>query len=248
MERILFITSGPGFIAKAMIKGLEEADFKLVITHPTMERVDFIRDLPENIMFYFENDISGYDNAFKVVKTVFSETQKKCNLYLVGTQSELNFASEMIPKSLVTRTFVRPISPKEVIQALREENGRGLNLKKILLVDDDPVLLRTEKAWLENNYDVYIASSGLDAISFLDENSVDLVLLDYEMPEMSGLKTFEVLKKKPSTSKIPVIFLTGKDDKETVMKVLEAKPENYILKTRPQAEIIQIIASDSVWI
>ena len=59
---------------------------------------------------------------------------------------------------------------------------------------------------------------------------MDLILLDYEMPILSGLETFRILRSEQMTIDIPVIFLTSKDDKKIVMRVLEGKPENYLLK------------------
>ena len=113
--------------------------------------------------------------------------------------------------------------------------------RKILIVDDDPILLRTMKAWLDQKYTVYMSNSGKDAIEFLKVNDVDLVLLDYEMPETSGLETFEIMKRDAELYRIPVIFLTAKDDRETVEKVLDAHPEKYILKTLPQIKITKSI-------
>ena len=71
----------------------------------------------------------------------------------------------------------------------------------------------------------------LNAISLLTQHHVDLILLDYEMPVVSGLQVLEMLRSEPATANIPVIFLTAKDDRETVMKVVAAHPEKYLLKT-----------------
>ena len=50
--------------------------------------------------------------------------------------------------------------------------------KRILVVDDDGMMLRTMKNWLSKKYDVYMANSGMNAISLLAKNRVDLILLD----------------------------------------------------------------------
>ena len=81
----------------------------------------------------------------------------------------------------------------------------------------------------------------MNAISFLATNRVDLILLDYEMPVISGLQVFEMLKTGDKTKDIPVIFLTGKDDKETVLKVISAKPEKYLLKNMPAEELLKAV-------
>lgn len=66
---------------------------------------------------------------------------------------------------------------------------------------------------------------------------MDLILLDYEMPVTDGPQVLEMLRSDDETKSIPVIFLTGKDDKESVMSVLALKPEGYILKTSGKEEI-----------
>ena len=63
----------------------------------------------------------------------------------------------------------------------------------------------------------------------------------FRSPVADGLQVFQMLKSEPSTANIPVIFLTAKDDKETVMKVLAAKPEKYLLKTLPPEELLKSV-------
>ena len=62
------------------------------------------------------------------------------------------------------------------------------------------------------------------------------------MPEMDGFETYEALRRfedENSRNHVPVIFLTGKDDKKTVMSVIAAKPESYMLKSIPPVVLIQ---------
>ncbi|MBQ7160066.1 MAG: response regulator [Treponema sp.] len=132
----------------------------------------------------------------------------------------------------------------EVINRLNiliTEEGEFHGKKRILVVDDDSTMLRTMNNWFSSKYEVFMANSGMNAISLLAQKKVDLILLDYEMPVVSGLQVFEMLKSEVATASIPVIFLTSKDDKETVMKVLAAKPEKYLLKTRPAEELIKSV-------
>ena len=86
-----------------------------------------------------------------------------------------------------------------------------------------------------------MASSGKIALSFLAQNPVDLVLLDYEMPVMSGPDVLKDIRNTQSIKDLPVIFLTAKDDKESVMKVVALKPEKYLLKSMPKEKLIAAI-------
>ena len=81
----------------------------------------------------------------------------------------------------------------------------------------------------------------MNALNFLKSRTVDMILLDYEMPVLSGLEVFRTLKSEQNTQSIPVIFLTSKDDKATVMRVLEVKPVNYIVKPIHPALLQQMV-------
>ena len=131
---------------------------------------------------------------------------------------------------------------KDVLAKLNPLFGDNLpDKRRILVVDDDSVMLRTMNNWLSKKYDVFMANSGMNAISLLAKQHVDLILLDYEMPVISGLQVFEMLQSESATADIPVIFLTAKDDKDTVMKVLSVKPAKYLLKTMPTEELMKSI-------
>ena len=111
--------------------------------------------------------------------------------------------------------------------------------KSILVVDDDPNYLSIVREWLKDTYKVYMANSGLQAIKWLGKNSVDLILLDHEMPVTSGPQVLEMLRSDEETKSIPVMFLTGKGDKESVMKVVALKPEGYFLKSIQRQELLE---------
>ncbi len=68
-------------------------------------------------------------------------------------------------------------------------------------------------------------------------NKPDLILLDYEMPITTGPQVLEMIRSNDSTADIPVMFLTGKGDKESVLRVLSLKPAGYILKTVDRTEL-----------
>ena len=111
--------------------------------------------------------------------------------------------------------------------------------KSILIVDDDPGYLGLVREWLRGTYKVYMANSGLQAIKWLGKNKVDLILLDHEMPITSGPQVLEMLRNDEETMSIPVMFLTGKGDKESVMKVVSLRPEGYFLKNIQKAELLE---------
>lgn len=121
---------------------------------------------------------------------------------------------------------------KKYLNARKEEPK-----KRILVVDDSDFARQAMKQLLENDYEVLMANSGLSAIRAIALNQPDLVLLDYEMPVCNGSQVLEMIRSEEDFRDIAVIFLTSRDDKESVEKVLSLRPTGYLLKTLKPAEI-----------
>ncbi|MCH5293417.1 MAG: response regulator [Treponema sp.] len=119
----------------------------------------------------------------------------------------------------------------------------GSARRKILVVDDDPLMLRAIRGWLSENYDVSVVTSAQTALAFLKKFVPDLILLDCEMPVTSGPQLFKILRDDAATSAIPVIFLTGKDDNQTLTEIHALGADGCILKTCRPDEINQSIAA-----
>lgn len=113
--------------------------------------------------------------------------------------------------------------------------------KHILVVDDNTMMLKTIKESLRENYEVATAISGKVALKFLENRTVDLILLDYEMPVESGPQVLEKLRANDATKDIPVIFLTGVKEESKIRKVLSMKPQGYLLKPIEHDKLIAAI-------
>lgn len=90
---------------------------------------------------------------------------------------------------------------------------------------------------LISDYDLIEASSSLSAIQKITINRPNLVLLDYEMPVCDGRQALEMIRSEKEIADIPVMFLTGRGDRESIKKVISLKPEGYLLKTMSDEEI-----------
>lgn len=102
--------------------------------------------------------------------------------------------------------------------------------KSILAVDDSGMELRNLRSILKDRYDLTFATSGNEALGLLEEKRFDLILLDYEMPMMSGSEFFKKVQKNDKMKDIPVVFLTGVSEKDRIMKVAVEHPAGYLLK------------------
>lgn len=100
---------------------------------------------------------------------------------------------------------------------------------KILLVDDDTKNLQVAMNILKD-YNVIYAQSGEKALELLEKNKFDLILLDIVMPTMNGFDVCSKIKNDDKTKKIPVIFLTVKDDEKDIVKGFEVGAVDYVTK------------------
>lgn len=102
--------------------------------------------------------------------------------------------------------------------------------KKILVVDDEETLCEALRFNLEaEGYNVDTAFSAEEALT-LELNSYNLIMLDVMMGEMSGTQLARLLKSRPETSAIPIIFLTAKDSVDDMVGGLELGADDYIIK------------------
>lgn len=102
--------------------------------------------------------------------------------------------------------------------------------RSIMAVDDDIINQMTLEAILSVNYDFTAVSSGPEALAQLPNQSVDLILLDINMPEMNGFEVLAALQANEATKDIPVIILTGDSDQETEVQGIQAGAFDFVHK------------------
>jgi diguanylate cyclase (GGDEF)-like protein len=108
---------------------------------------------------------------------------------------------------------------------------RNVKRPKILIVDDVPANIKMLREVLKSKYDIIFATNGRDAIELMESKKLpDLILLDIMMPEMDGYEVCRILKSDDLTAKIPIIFITSKDDEEDEIKGFELGAVDYVTK------------------
>ena len=117
-------------------------------------------------------------------------------------------------------------------------------MKHILLVDDNTTNLKMAAEVLKPYYELSMAKSGKQALTFLKKNKPDLIILDLLMPEMNGYETMEEIKLDPSSSDIPIIFLTADTQRESEIKSLQMGALDFI--TKPFEEDVMLARIDKV--
>jgi DNA-binding NarL/FixJ family response regulator len=114
--------------------------------------------------------------------------------------------------------------------------------KRLLVVDDEPNLLRAVAACLKTeDYEVTTARSGQEALLRVVESVPDLIISDIRMPGMDGYKLARQLRGSPRTALVPIVFLTAKDETADRIEGFRAGIDAYLTKPFEPDELIAVV-------
>lgn len=113
--------------------------------------------------------------------------------------------------------------------------------KKILIVDDEPEFAKLIKTRL--TAEGYLVDTAEDGQQGLDKVKAcpDLVILDVMMPNLGGIEFAKIIKESPQTAKIPIIFLTAKEDEQTRIDGIRSGADYFLTKPFDSAELLEVI-------
>lgn len=181
----------------------------------------------------------------------------------VGSKEELELV-QTFPGCEGMKNVTTPIPVRNIVAAINESLGispresvrpnmtsrqpisrtmaaQRQRRKTILMVDDAGVQLRAMEGMLKNNYDVKMATSGREAIALIKKSRPDLILLDYDMPGCDGPETFELIQKEENGKDVPVVFVTGVNEKERIVEALKLMPEGYLVKPVKKEDLLEMV-------
>ncbi|MCR5732975.1 MAG: response regulator [Lachnospiraceae bacterium] len=238
--KVLIVSVTDSFLAKSLINKLSTVNINADFAHADIKDIERVAEGTALIILFMSEDLSEIPETLVYLKDLIQD--REYGLILIGEESEYYIVKQTIPENSVTEWFKRPIDidklTKQVCTYLDENTGEKRK-KTVLIVDDDITYMRTVYEWLKGKYHVGMASNGVQAISYLAKNKADLILLDYEMPIANGPQVLSMLKNDSDTGQIPVMFLTGHGDRESVLSVVGLSPVDYLLKTIDKDTLLQ---------
>jgi len=108
-------------------------------------------------------------------------------------------------------------------------------MKTVMLVDDEPKMLELLNIYLSPTYHCIKINSGREAIAYMKNSEVDLILLDVMMPELDGWSTCSQIRE---FSDVPIIMLTARNEKSDIVKGLQIGADDYVTKPFDAAELL----------
>ncbi|MCR5686878.1 MAG: response regulator [Lachnospiraceae bacterium] len=237
---ILFIGDEPGIVGRGITKALEDEGFE-VISIPDVPEVILNHRAESDILIYYP---AGDDDHIKVISTMLAEMCRDDGktLCLEGDPLDMATARDIHGSEYIASVYPRPINLAKMasdMSAYYDKYTESDRVRTVLVIDDDPDFLHIMEHWLSSAYNVDCSHSGASALAYLDRKRPDLILLDYEMPGMDGDQIMRRIRSNPANGRIPIIFLTGINDKDRVMKVLGHRPDGYLLKSMPREALLE---------
>lgn len=215
-----------------------------------LERVEMCAKENNLFLIYLPDEIASDKAELVVLKgicDVISNNGRK--MLFIG---EKRYHTELSDNIGIINNYTwldRPVDMAVLTAAIKDEinsASKPVVKRKILIVDDDPSYAKMVREWIKDEYTVGVVTAGMQAITYLMKNKVDLILLDYEMPIVDGPQVFQMLKSEPELEGIPVVFLTGVGTREGVARVMELKPNGYILKSTTRENLLKSLKAQFV--
>ena len=239
-NNVVLVAMSEGIIVKGIERKLSDIGIDVSYSAPLVNQLSRYEETAAVYVVYIAGDLDSMIDALVYVNDVVKETEK--DLLVICENTERNDLHRDIPGLRVTEWFIRPLDMEAFVYGvnkLLKARASRMSARSILVVDDDPSYVRIAREWLKDDYQVFIVTSGMQALTFLMKKTVDLVLLDYEMPVTTGPQVLRMLRSEPDTAGIPVVFLTGIGDAESVKQVIALKPDGYILKSTSKPDLLR---------
>ena len=117
-------------------------------------------------------------------------------------------------------------------------------LANVLLVEDEKSIITLIKYNLEKEgFKVFCAETGEDALKIIKEKTLDVVILDWMLPDVSGIEVCRQIKKDKKLKNVPVLILTAKGEPDDKIKGLEVGADDYVTKPFNNKELLLRIKS-----
>ena len=236
MERILVIDDDA--LNLKMADSILRKTYEVICVKSGREGIDILHQKRIDLVLLdlYMPQMSGMETLEKIRADAGISDTKVVVLTSSGNKSDVMGAIRLGALDFIKKPFF-PVELLQRIKAILQTQRRD----QILVVDDDKMNLMMAKKVLETQYDVFCADSGVDAIAFLQENTPDLVLLDYAMPGMDGKRVFERILEMEYRKDTPVVFMTAVYDRKKIIEVLQHKPAGYVLKPPDKDKLMEKI-------
>lgn len=212
-------------ISEAKVWGIEA----LVAANLNKAREAIARNCPDVVLL----DLCFSDSTEGGLELLAELTTSNPTLPVLVFTAQFDFANRVKVARLGGQIFLqKPVLPASVLAAVSQVLQQSDIVEpKILVVDDDPQMLDILRTLLQPwGFKLTLLDNPQRFWETLEQSKPDLLILDVEMPELSGIDLCQVVRNDPQWSELPVLFLSAHTDTETVNQVFIAGADDYVNK------------------
>jgi diguanylate cyclase (GGDEF)-like protein len=237
-ERPLLLLVERNNLAKVLAK--EAATWGLqteVVSNSTAAREWISSKRPEIVLLDLA-DAAPTDNDFNLLRELSACTPPIPVMVLTAQDSLLDRVK--IARCGGRGFLQEPLSPQQILEAIAQVLQRVRRTEaKVMVVDDDPLILKTlHNLLMPWGIKLFALEDPLQFWSTLKTVTPDLLILDVEMPHLSGIELCQVVRNDLRWSGLPILFLTVHNTPETRQRVFEIGADDYVSKPIVAAELV----------
>ena len=208
-----------------------------VATNPTAARKSIFRHPPDAIVL----DLTFPDSTENGLTLLAELAQRDPRIPVLVLTARNQLSDRVEVARLGGNVFLeKPITPEEIVKAITQELHRSQKPEaRILIVDDDLQVLAVLSNLLELwGFHIRTLADPKQFWQTLEVSAPDLLILDIEMPDFSGIELCQVVRSDPRWSELPVLFLSGHNDAAIVHQVFAVGADDYVQKPIIGPELI----------
>ncbi len=234
----LLVVDDDAALAQALVSEASSCGLQAEIATDLSKAREAIASIKPDVILL---DLSFPDSAESGIDLLAELTTKQPQVPVLVFTAHESFAQRVQVARLGARGFLqKPVSPARVMEAvtqvLQQAKTPGA---KLLLVDDDPQLLDFLRTLLEPwGFNLTLLNDPQQFWNTLEQTNPDLLIVDVEMPHLSGIDLCQVVRNDPRWSDLPVLFLSARTDAQTVQRVFAVGADDYVNKPVVGPELV----------
>lgn len=219
-------------IRKLISNTLRAAQYRVIDFESPLETINYLKNNKVDLLLldFQMPEMNGID-CFRELKKI--SLAKDIPVLFVTSVSEGNKVMECIKegaKGYLLKPIDTTILLEEIKKVLFNKEPVSSFDKRVLAIDDSRLGLSTIRDAISEICSLDLQTSANKALKYLKLNTVDLILLDYEMPEMNGLQTLKEIRKLDMNNNTPIFFITSTTNPNKIKECIKAGANDYILK------------------